>query len=76
MNPSRTFPIVLLASFLLSCFLFACAPEKKTEEKPQGVLTDSQQKTLDKAKQTQEVLDKASQERMKAVDDAAGEKNN
>lgn len=71
MNPLRA-----LIIFLLACSLWGCSPEKKAEEKPQGVLTDSQQKTLDNARKTQEVLDKASQERMKEVDDATGEKTN
>lgn len=74
MSSIRLFGMLLLAGSLC-----ACSPkqtEPKTEDKPKGVLTDSQQQTLDKAKQTQDVIDKASQEQMKIADEATGEKTN
>jgi hypothetical protein len=55
---------------VLSLTLFACSP-KNADEKPQGVLSDAQKQTLDKAKKTEELLDKANKERMKEVDDTA-----
>ena len=58
----------LLALAILSLTLTACSP-KNTDEKPQGVLTDAQKQTLDKAKKTEDMLDKANKERMKAVDE-------
>ncbi|GGY69118.1 hypothetical protein GCM10011613_11790 [Cellvibrio zantedeschiae] len=71
----------MLGSLLLASFVCACSPKQPEqqpaqlpEKKSQGVLTDSQQQTLDKAKQTEELLDKTNKERMKEVDEAAGEK--
>jgi len=58
----------LLALAILSLTLTACSP-KNMDEKPQGVLTDAQKQTLDKAKKTEDMLDKANKERMKAVDE-------
>ena len=58
----------LLTLAILSLTLIACSP-KNTDEKPQGVLTDAQKQTLDKAKKTEDMLDKANKERMKAVDE-------
>ena len=58
----------LLALAILSLTLIACSP-KNTDEKPHGVLTDAQKQTLDKAKKTEDMLDKANKERMKAVDE-------
>ncbi len=58
-----------LAVVLLSLTFFACSP-KNTDEKPQGVLSDAQKQTLDKSKQTEELLDKANKERMKDADEA------
>lgn len=63
------FPTILSIA-ILAC---ACSP-KPAEEKPQGVLTDTQKQTLEKAKKTQEVLDKANQEQIKATEEATGEK--
>ena len=42
-------------------------------EKPKGVLTDAQQHTLDKAKQTEDVLKKANEERLKKLDETTPE---
>lgn len=64
---------LLVGGVLISTLLFACSP-KNEAEKPQGVLTETQKQTLDKAKKTQEVLDKASEEQKKEVDNATGEK--
>lgn len=71
--------ILCIAS--ISVFVCACSPKQPEqqpanlpEKKSQGVLTDAQQKTLDKAKQTEELLDKTAKERMKEVDEATGEK--
>lgn len=63
----------LMSGLLVCALLFACSPKHETE-KPQGVLTDTQKQTLDKAKKTQEVLDKANEEQKKTIDDAIGEK--
>ena len=58
-----------LALLLLIFTLIACSP-KNADEKPHGVLSDAQKQTLDKAKKTEELLDKANKERMKEADDA------
>jgi len=65
-----------LGFLLLSGFLCACSPKQPEqqpsdlpEKKSQGVLTDSQQQTLDKAKKTGELLDKAAKERTKEIDE-------
>ena len=47
----------------LTMILFACS------EKPKGVLTDAQQHTLDKAKQTEDILKKANEEQLKKIDE-------
>jgi starvation-inducible outer membrane lipoprotein len=52
---------------ILSIMLAACS------EKPQGVLTNAQQQTLDKAKQTEDVLKKANEERLKKIDELTPE---
>lgn len=52
---------------MLSISFAACS------EKPQGVLTDAQQHTLDKAKQTEDILKKANEERLKKIDEATPE---
>jgi outer membrane biogenesis lipoprotein LolB len=60
--------ILLLAIF--SIVLTACSDKP---DKPQGVLTDAQQHTLDKAKQTEDVLNKANEERLKKIDEITPE---
>jgi len=62
----------LVSTLLITSLLCACSP-KHAEEKPHGVLTDAQKQTLDKAKKTEDLLDKVNKEGMKEVDDA-GEK--
>ena len=61
--------LFIIATLFITTFsitsLSACSPDK-----PQGVLTDAQKKTLDKAKKTEEVLKKANEEQLKQ----AGEK--
>jgi hypothetical protein len=63
----------LFSIVLISILLGACSP-KQAADKPHGVLTDAQKQTLDKAKKTEELLDKTNKERMKEVDDATVEK--
>jgi hypothetical protein len=58
-----------IALFVVSLTLIACSP-KNADEKPHGVLSDAQKQTLDKAKKTEELLDKANKERMKETDEA------
>ena len=58
-----------IAFIALSLTLVACSP-KNADEKPHGVLSDTQKQTLDKSKKTEELLDNANKERMKEVDDA------
>ncbi len=58
-----------LSCLLIACLCAACSP-KNADEKPQGVLSDAQKQTLDKSKNTEDVLDKANKERMKEVDEA------
>ena len=58
-----------IALFVISLTLIACSP-KNADEKPHGVLSDAQKQTLDKAKKTEELLDKANKERMKEADEA------
>ena len=70
MNLTNTLGFVLLTGLLCACS--PKQPEQQPtglpEKKSQGVLTDSQQHTLDNAKKTEELLDKAAKERMKEVD--------
>ena len=61
-------PTKLLSGLLVACLIAACSP-KPADEKPQGVLSDAQQRTLDKAKQTEDVLKKANEERLKTIDE-------
>lgn len=64
----KPYQILLLAIF--SIVLAACSDKT---DKPKGVLTDAQQHTLDKAKQTEDVLKKANEERLKKVDELTPE---
>lgn len=64
-----------LIALLVTVLLCACSPKQPEqqptdlpEKKSQGVLTDSQQQTLDKAKKTEKLLDEAAKARMKEVD--------
>ncbi len=54
--------------FLLIAIIFSACSDK-----PQGVLTNAQQHTLDKAKQTEDVLKKANEERLKKIDETTPE---
>ncbi|RYY04285.1 MAG: hypothetical protein EOO53_02910 [Gammaproteobacteria bacterium] len=56
---------------VIAVILSSCSP-KNPEEKPQGVLSDAQQHTLDKAKETEDVLKKADEERLKKLDEVEG----
>ena len=60
------------ALFLLTSIVVASCSPKTLEEKPQGVLSDAQQHTLDKAKETEDVLKKADEERLKKLDELEG----
>ncbi len=62
MNPTK-----LILTLLINGLICSCSP-KNPAEKPQGVLTEAQKQTLDKAKKTEDVLDKANKERMKEED--------
>ncbi len=62
-------PVRMLHVFFVASLVCACSPGA-SEEKPKGVLTDAQQNTLDKSKQTEEMLDKANKERLKVVEEA------
>lgn len=71
----------ILGLVVISGVIGACSPKQPEqqpanlpEKKSQGVLTDAQQQTLDKAKKTEAVLDKATKDRMKEADDTSGEK--
>jgi hypothetical protein len=59
--------ISLLLCLVLA--LVACSPDEKLD-KPQGVLTDTQTKTLEKAKAVEETLKKAEEERRKTLEAA------
>jgi acyl-CoA synthetase (AMP-forming)/AMP-acid ligase II len=65
--------VQFIGAFLVGALLISCSP-KNTDEKPHGVLTDAQKQTLDKAKKTEDLLEKANKERMKDVDEAATDK--
>lgn len=58
MNLYQTVLLLMLTILIAAC-----------SEKPQGVLTNAQQHTLDKAKQTEDVLKKANEERFKKIDE-------
>ena len=49
----------------------ACSPNPP-EEKPQGVLSDAQERTLEKAQETEAVLKKADEERRKKLEEMEG----
>ncbi len=58
---------------LLSIFLMALlclgACSKKADDKPQGVLTDTQKRALEQAKGVEDTLKKAEEERKKALEE-------
>lgn len=76
MNINHIISLIVISGVVCACS--PKAPEQQPtnlpEKKSQGILTDSQQQTLDKAKQTEEILDKSAKEKMKQVDEATGEK--
>lgn len=77
MSPARLISMLIFTTLVCACSKPAeekPSQERSSQERPAGVLTDAQQHTLDEAKKTQEVIDKASKERMKEVDEATGEK--
>lgn len=64
--------------YKLCCVVFlsglccACSPKQadaKATEKPAGVLTERQSKTLEKANNTEETLNKAADDRLKAAEE-------
>jgi len=61
-----------LAFLLVSAVIVSSCSPKNPEEKPKGVLSDAQQHTLDKAKETEDVLKKADEERLKKLDEVEG----
>jgi len=64
-------------NYLFACALmlttYACSPQSPGE-KPQGVLTETQKKTLQKAKETEDVIKKADEERRKQLDENTEQK--
>jgi len=60
--------LTLISSCVIILYLGACSP-KHTDEKPEGVLTEVQKQTLKKSKETEELLQKTNEERMKQVDE-------
>ena len=60
-----------MLSLLWVFAITACTP-KTPEEKPQGVLSDAQQRTLDNAQEMEKVLKKADEERRKKLDEMEG----
>jgi len=56
----------IIALLTLAAALGACSPKSsdKPAEKPQGVLSDAQKKTMEDAKKTEEVLKEANDKRM------------
>lgn len=59
--------------FTLAVFVFisACSPDGK----PQGVLTDAQKKTLEKAKEVEKVLKDSNEKRMSEEDSSTEKKD-
>lgn len=53
-------------SLLITLCICACSP-KSNNDKPQGVLSDAQKKTLEKSKQTEEVIQQADKQRKENV---------
>ena len=66
------YTMMLLA---LSTALASCSekPQTQGQEHAQGVISNAQQHTLDKAKETEEVLKKADEERLKKIDEMTPE---
>lgn len=61
--------LIILVSVVTA--LVACSPkssDNKPAEKPQGVISDAQKKTMEDAKKTEEVLKEANEKRMKEAD--------
>lgn len=64
--------IYVMLSLLWVIAITACSP-KSPEEKPPGVVSDAQQRTLDKAQETEEILKKADEERRRKLDEMEGQ---
>ena len=64
--------IYVMLSLLWVIAITACSP-KTPEEKPTGVLSNAQQRTLDKAQETEEILKKADEERRRKLDEMEGQ---
>jgi hypothetical protein len=66
------YSLILLA---LSTTLASCSekPQTQEQEHAQGVISNAQQHTLDKAKATEDVLKKADEERLKKIDEMTPE---
>jgi hypothetical protein len=60
-----------LALLSLSFTLVACSP-KTPEEMPQGVLSDAQERTLEKAQETEAVPKKADDQRRRKLEELEG----
>lgn len=56
----------LLSFVLFTCLVLSCSP-KSNNDKPQGVLTETQKKTLENSKKTDDVLEQADKERREKV---------
>ena len=59
--------IILL---MMAGLLISCSPD--TDKKAEGVLTEAQKQTLEKAKQTEDVLKATDDKRVKELEEAEG----
>lgn len=62
----------LLSSVILASLIVSCSPkhtETPPEKKPEGVLTEAQKKTLEKANQVDDLLKDTNEKHLKAVDE-------
>ncbi|RYY73404.1 MAG: hypothetical protein EOO52_18565 [Gammaproteobacteria bacterium] len=64
--------IKYVATIFLHAFIAASCAPKNPPEKPPSVLSDAQQHTLEKAKETEDILKKADEERRKKLDEMEG----
>lgn len=61
-----------LFSVILASLIFGCSPKHantQPEKKPEGVLTEAQKKTLEKANQVDDLLKDTNEKHLKAVDE-------
>lgn len=65
------YPLISLLTITITITAASCSPkssDSKPAEKPHGVISDAQKKTMEDAKKTEELLKEANDKRMKEAD--------